>query len=64
DVEAMMIGETPSDALFRAAGALAAARPMAGDALVTEAYRQHLAGVLLRRSLANACARASESAHA
>tara|TARA_R110002072_G_scaffold174664_1_gene330170 strand:+ start:3745 stop:4620 length:876 start_codon:yes stop_codon:yes gene_type:complete len=64
DVEAMMIGETPSDALFRAAGALAAARPMAGDALVTEAYRRHLAGVLLRRSLANACARASESAHA
>ena len=64
DVEAMMIGETPSDALFRAAGALIAERPMAGDALVTEAYRQHLAGVLLRRSLANACVRASESAHA
>ncbi|MEQ9360273.1 MAG: FAD binding domain-containing protein, partial [Rhodospirillales bacterium] len=61
DVEAMMIGETPSDALFRAAGALAAARPLAGDALVTEAYRQHLAGVLMSRSLANACARASES---
>ncbi len=63
DVEAMMIGETPSDALFRAAGALIAERPMAGDALVTEAYRQHLAGVLLRRSLASACVRASESAH-
>ncbi|MEQ9555578.1 MAG: FAD binding domain-containing protein [Rhodospirillales bacterium] len=63
DVEAMMVGEMPSDALFAAAAAMAAARPMSGDALVTESYRQHLSGVLLRRSLASACARA-EPAHA
>ena len=64
DVEDILTGELPSDALFAAAAAMAAARPMSGDALVTEAYRQHLSGVLLRRSLANACARAMEATHA
>ncbi|PIW30182.1 MAG: xanthine dehydrogenase family protein subunit M [Rhodospirillales bacterium CG15_BIG_FIL_POST_REV_8_21_14_020_66_15] len=59
DVERMLTGETPSDDLFRAAAALAADRPMAADALVTETYRRHLAGVLARRSLAVACARAA-----
>ncbi|MEQ8228320.1 MAG: FAD binding domain-containing protein [Rhodospirillales bacterium] len=65
EAEDMLCGETPSEDLFRAAGALAAGRPMASDALVTEAYRQHLAGVLVRRSLANAYSRAAkEMSHA
>ena len=61
DVEEMLAGEAPSEALFRAAGEAAARRPMMGDALVGEEYRQHLAGVLLRRSLAAAAARAKET---
>lgn len=64
DVEDMLTGEPPSDALFAAAAAMAAARPMSGDALVTETYRQHLSGVLVRRSLAQACTRAKEAGHA
>lgn len=64
DVEDILTGEPPSAALFAAAAAMASARPMSADALVTEAYRQHLSGVLVRRSLARACARATETAHA
>ena len=65
DVAEMLTGETPSDALFAAAAAVTSSRPMSADALVSEAYRQHLAGVLVRRSLANACARAGkEISHA
>jgi carbon-monoxide dehydrogenase medium subunit len=64
DVEEMLTGEAPSDALFAAAAAMASARPMSADALVTETYRQHLSSVLVRRSLANACARATETGHA
>ena len=64
DVEDMLTGEPPCDALFAAAAAMAAARPMSGDALVTETYRQHLSGVLVRRSLAQACTRAGEAGHA
>lgn len=64
DVEDILTGEAPSHALFAAAAAMASAHPMAADALVSETYRQHLSGVLVRRSLAQACARATEAAHA
>ncbi|MCF3630312.1 FAD binding domain-containing protein [Thalassospiraceae bacterium LMO-SO8] len=64
DVEDILTDEAPSGALFAAAAAMAAARPMSADALVTEAYRQHLSRVLVRRSLTRACARATEAAHA
>lgn len=64
DVEAMLVGEAPSEALFRAAAEGAARRPTLSDALVSESYRQHLAGVLVRRSLSAAAARAREVADA
>lgn len=64
DVETMLLGETPTLALFREAGDLARRQPMLADALVSEAYRQHLADVLVRRSLASAAARAGGHADA
>jgi len=56
--EGMLVGEKPGDDVFGAAGAAARALPMLADALVGEAYRQHLAGVLVARSLDSASARA------
>lgn len=64
DVEAALIGETPGDDLFRAAGAMAAKRDMTGDALVTAAYRKKLSETLVRRSLSQAAARAKGATHA
>lgn len=64
EVEEMLIGETPGDAVFRAAGAAAGKREMLADALVTSAYRQRLAEVLVRRSLARAAERATRAADA
>lgn len=63
EVEAMLVGEAPSEALFRAAGAAAAGREMMEDALVPETYRKQLAAVLLRRSLASAAARIKGGNH-
>jgi carbon-monoxide dehydrogenase medium subunit len=60
DVETMLTGETPSDALFAAAGEAAAALPMSEDALVTEAYRRDLSRALVKRALANAARRAGK----
>lgn len=60
-VEDLILGEGAERALFAEAGATAAADPMAEDALVSEKYRQHLAGVLVRRSLGVAAARAMEA---
>ena len=61
DVESMLLGEAPSEELFRAAGAAGAAGEMMEDALVPESYRKQLASVLLRRSLASAASRAQAS---
>ncbi|MEK9673281.1 MAG: FAD binding domain-containing protein [Rhodospirillaceae bacterium] len=61
-VETMLTGKAPGDALFREAGAMAAAEPMAEDALVTQAYRQQIAGVLVRRCLTQAAGRAGGAA--
>jgi len=64
DVEPMLLGETPTLALFREAGDLACRQPMLADTLASEVYRQHLADVLVRRSLASAAARAGGHADA
>ena len=64
DVETMLLGETPALTLFREAGDLARRQPMLADALVSEAYRQHLADVLVRRSFASAAKRAGGHADA
>ena len=64
DVEDMLRGETPGEAVFRAAGEAAAGREMMGDALVSAAYRQRLASVMVRRSLSRAAERAREAVHA
>lgn len=58
EAEDLLVGEKPSGDLFREAGANAANRPMLDDALVSEAYRRHLAAVLVRRSLERASERA------
>lgn len=54
DAETLLVGAPPSDKLICEAAALASGRPMMQDALVSEAYRQHLATVLVRRSLRRA----------
>lgn len=64
DVETALVGETPSEDVFQAAGNMAAKRELMGDALVTSAYRQKLADVLVRRSLARAAERVREAADA
>lgn len=64
DVEEALIGETPSDDLFRAAGSMAAKHEMMGDALITADYRKRVADAFVRRSLTNAAARAKEISHA
>jgi carbon-monoxide dehydrogenase medium subunit len=64
DVEAALVGEPPGEDVFQAAGNMAAKRELMGDALVTSAYRQKLADVLVRRSLARAAERVGEAADA
>ena len=59
DIEQDLIGQTPSEDLFRAAGEKARERDMMEDALVPESYRKQLAAVLLRRSLTSAASRAA-----
>jgi carbon-monoxide dehydrogenase medium subunit len=56
---ASLVGQTPSDALIATAAHLAQseARPIS-DLRGSAAYRQHLVGVLTRRALARALARA------
>lgn len=56
---AMLVGEAPSEALFRAAAeAAAAALDPPADVHASADYRRHLAGVLVRRTLPRAFARA------
>ena len=64
DVETMLAGEKPTEALFRAAGDMAAKRDMSEDALVSADYRKHLTSVLVERSLAQSCRRAKEGGNA
>lgn len=53
--EAMLRGERPGIELFRAVGAEAAGLEAMGDSAYSAGYRQHLAGVLVRRALERAC---------
>lgn len=59
DVEAMLVGEAPGEAVFTEAGALARKIDAMSDAYVTTQYRQRLAGVLVERALALAAKRAN-----
>jgi len=56
EVEAMLVGQTPGDAVFKEAGALARRIDAMADAYITAAYRQRLAGVLVERALGQAAA--------
>ena len=58
EIEDMLVGETPSENLFRAASEKAAEREMMEDALIPESYRQSLTKALLRRTLVAAAERA------
>jgi carbon-monoxide dehydrogenase medium subunit len=58
NIEADLLGQTPSEDLFRAAGEKTRERDMMEDALVPESYRKQLSSVLLRRSLTSAAQRA------
>lgn len=55
---AALAGQVATKALFAGVAASCAGLDAMEDALVTAAYRRHLAGVLLRRALAAACERA------
>jgi carbon-monoxide dehydrogenase medium subunit len=56
-LEAILIGERPSDALFAKGCAVCAEVEAMEDALVTAAYRQQLAPVMARRALIKAAQR-------
>ena len=58
DVEALLIGQAPSDHLFREAAAKCGTIEAIGDVHVPGWYRQRLASVLVRRALGTALARA------
>lgn len=60
EAEEMLRGEERGEALFREAAAVAGRQEMAEDALASAGYRQRLAAVLTRRSLASAAARAAQ----
>lgn len=59
DIEADLMGQTPSEDIFRTAGEKTRERDMMEDALVPESYRKQLSSVLLRRSLTSAAQRAA-----
>ncbi|NKB48285.1 MAG: xanthine dehydrogenase family protein subunit M [Alphaproteobacteria bacterium] len=59
DVETMLVGAAPGDAVFAEAGAMARKIDAMSDAYVTTQYRQRLAGVLVERALAQAASRAT-----
>lgn len=63
-VEQALIGQTAGEAMFREAAELCRAIDAIGDVHATPAYRQHLAGVLTRRTLALAHSRASATGQA
>ena len=60
--EGMLIGETGSEALFRAAAETCRGIDAMEDVFATSEYRQHLAAVLSRRALVKAHARATGEA--
>ncbi|MFT5181808.1 MAG: carbon-monoxide dehydrogenase medium subunit [Alphaproteobacteria bacterium] len=62
DVETLLVGEAPSEAVFAEAGVLARKIDAMSDAYVTTQYRQRLAGVLVERALALAAKRANGEA--
>ena len=57
--EALLIGSAAEPAAIAAAADLATRQEAMSDALASEAYRRHLAGVLTHRALTEARARAS-----
>jgi len=57
--EKLLVGQKPSDALAEAAGAEATKIDAMEDAYVTADYRKHLGGVMVKRALKRAFARAS-----
>ncbi len=60
DAEALLVGKPPSSALIRTVSALASRRPMLENALASQDYRQHLAAVLVGRSISHAVDKAKE----
>ncbi|MFT4095621.1 MAG: FAD binding domain-containing protein [Rhodoblastus sp.] len=58
EAERMLASEAPGEALFAAVAAQATREEALSDAMASEAYRKHLAGVLTRRAVAEALARA------
>jgi carbon-monoxide dehydrogenase medium subunit len=60
EVEASLIGQTGGEEVFKAAGATCGTLEAMGDALVPASYRSHLAGVMAKRALTLAYARAKE----
>ena len=56
--ERMLAGEVPDAGIIAAAAALAEQENAIADVMASEAYRRRLAGVLTRRALAGALARA------
>jgi carbon-monoxide dehydrogenase medium subunit len=58
-IEAALMGREPSPELFRAATASCKEMDALGDVHAPASYRQHLAGVMVRRALVRACERAS-----
>ena len=64
DMEAMLIGQVPGEELFRAAARLCEDIEALGDVHAPAEYRRHLAGVMVRRALAKATARAGSQGSA
>ena len=60
--EKLLLGQKPSDQLAEAAGAEATKIDAMEDAYVTADYRKHLGGVMVKRALKRAFARALEGA--
>ena len=62
-IESQLMGNKPSDALFRAASQECRLLETLGDVHGPADYRRHLAGVMTRRALTRAAGRAREQVH-
>lgn len=60
EAEAGLVGQAPCDAAFKAASNALQGLEFSSDAMASGAYRRRLAGVLIRRALADAARRAAE----